>query len=162
MSIRCPGCGLTFANETHARQHLAAKPKCAATTKFYELKGKGPSWFAGMDLSSISPSIQSNQIIRDALRNELTPEEIRCQLNYMKQEFDRKLSDATNHMMGIILRLEKKIVDVEKIATSHNLDPKWHRAAKEATDYTKVFDEVEDGYEEDYRGWPKIKPRVIF
>ncbi len=76
-------------------------------------------------------------------------------LSYLGEMAER--DRRTINLLGAkVEALERQLV------RAPSLDAKLHRAIKEPTDYSQVFDADEDGLEEGYNGWPKVKARVVF
>jgi hypothetical protein len=126
------------------------------------MKTVGPGSVSGRypTLADIARGAAKPMTATEAMNS--TPPAENLNLDSVRYEFEMRMREMAESYSRQLQPLQEKIKGLEKSLASYSFDPKWNRSVKEATDYTKVFDEVEDGLEEDYRGWPKIKSRVIF
>lgn len=139
-------------------RHLKQGLNSGTALKHFHQLDPGVARFWGM--SSDEPSSDPAGFLTEAVdpAHASLREEIRALAGSLKF-----LGDVNENLQRTINMMGAKIEALEKqAARAPNFDPKLHKAIKEPTDYTKVFDSDEDGLEEGYNGWPKVRARVVF
>jgi hypothetical protein len=107
-----------------------------------------------------------DSIISSPKEAALTPERVlaaaREDMRQLKFATDQRLRELTDVAGERMNAMADEIDRLKKQLASFNWNPRMEKALHEKIDYTKMHSEDEDGLEEDYRGWPTPKDKIIF